>query len=455
MVSLCGLDVAFAQLAQLMYSWLYMACVLFSACVAYPNRGCVDDSQATRVPAFYPNLHSNITSVEIPKEYIERMQAFLDVATELVLADFPPSYVGEFATVYGGTAGFGALCLRMYRLSNNLNQTWLHRARKYIDNALERTTAYKYFPIENAFMKGRIGICAVGAVIYNELGNRAKVAELVKEVNWILDQPKLGDYYDWESGFSGMVYAADYLNSYFGHEVIDNSKVQRILHLIFETGFQYVNKSSGALRFEFLMNHYWTGMGSHGSGSPIYSLLKHAHLLNGNETILNHLRATVDWYLELQTEEGQIPGDFSVDRTQWCHGIPGLLGPIGEAYSLFKDEKYKLAGLKGCNLIAKIGILTKGMMLCHGVSSNVYMMIEFYRKTKVLEVLHQAVSLILTTLDTPQLSSPDPSKWFSHDCDPVELFGNSPAGAVLFYADVLANLNDLTKLQFLAFDLSY
>ncbi|KAH3722980.1 glutathione S-transferase LANCL1 [Pelomyxa schiedti] len=396
-------------------------------------------------------MFPDYNTTSIPPKYRQQMQDFIDVAVALVLDDFPPDYQGCcLPAVYWGSCGIGAMFLRLYKQSGN--EGYLNHAKEYVDySLLNYPTDYPGYEV--AFQKGRIGVCAVGAVLYDILGNSTKVNELIEEVNWIFDQTKPGDYFDWESGLSGIVYAGDYLNNYFGKEVVSSEKIKRVLELIFEEGIQNENQTSGALLYEYYEGHYWTGFGSHGSGSPVYTLLNHNLLVN--DTVLQHARATVDYYLELQTPEGQIPGDKRPDRTQWCHGIPGLLGPIGEAYRVFHDDKYRQSGLLGSQLISEIGILTKGMMLCHGVSANVYMMIDFYRKTGDTIVLQQAVSMVLTALETAQLTSLDPTQWDSYDCVPEALFGSSPMGAILLFSDILYNFNDLTKLQFLTYNLEY
>ena len=137
-------------------------------------------------------------------------------------------------------------------------EKWLTYAKEYIDYAIANYPT-EYTGYEVAFQKGRIGVrlaiihlvinqvCAVGAVLYDILGYDTMVDSLVQEVNSIFDQTKAGDYFDWESGLSGIVYAGDYLNNYFGQEVVSSDKIVKVLHLIYELGSFILNTTNGAL----------------------------------------------------------------------------------------------------------------------------------------------------------------------------------------------------------------
>lgn len=410
--------------------------------------GCLRQ-KAPPVP-YYKNLYSNTNLTSIPQAYLDKMKTIVDQVSEMIVQDFPPEFNGEYNEfVYWGTAGRAAMSLRLYK--DTSNQIWLNRAKSYIDYALQKIKPYQYKGIEFAYHKGRTGIAALGAIIYQELGNTSESVELLKEVNWYFDQVKDGDYYDWESGIAGLVYAGKLLNKYFNREVVQKEKITYVLTLAYNLGMKYFNSTTGAMQFEYYQGHYWTGMGSHGSGSPIYALLQSEELMQ-NETIRTNVLNTIDYFLSIQTKEGQIPGDLVPDRTQWCHGIPGLLPPIGLAYKLFNNKKYYDAGLLGSKLTSEIGILSKGMQFCHGVGGNIYMILDFYNQTKDPQILSMAISMIMTSLDTPKLT--DPTQWESYDCVADGMFVSSSIGMVLLYSDILKNVNNLENVQMLSYHLS-
>jgi len=182
-------------------------------------------------------------------------------------------------------------------------------------------------------------------------------------------------------------------------------------------------------------------------------LLKSPSIFQQNETVRFHVIKSLEHILQLQTSAGQIPGDLKPDRTQWCHGIPGLLPVFGTAYKVLnQNTTYLRAGLLGAQLTSQIGILAKGMQFCHGTGGNIYMVLDFYKNTGDVRALQYAISMILTSVDTPQLS--DPKQWESYDCLPSGMFVSSSIGMVLLYSDIIRNANNLANVQMVSFHLS-
>ena len=61
------------------------------------------------------------------------------------------------------------------------------------------------------------------------------------------------------------------------------------------------------------------------------------------------------------------------NRVQWCHGAPTAIPVFIEAYKVFGESKYLEAANIAADYTFKYGVITKGMGLCHGTASNVYM----------------------------------------------------------------------------------
>lgn len=60
------------------------------------------------------------------------------------------------------------------------------------------------------------------------------------------------------------------------------------------------------------------------------------------------------------------------------------------AYQIFGDQKYLDAAYKAADYTYIYGVLTIGMGLCHGVSSNVYMILHLYQITMDPKLLYYA-----------------------------------------------------------------
>ncbi len=117
---------------------------------------------------------------------------------------------------------------------------------------------------------------------------------------------------------------------------------------------------------------------------------------------------TVDQILVRQIDNGHVvdnqPG--MEDRVQWCHGAPAAIPVFVQAYQTFRDEKYLVAALKAADYTFQYGMLIKGMGLCHGTASNIYMIAELYAITKNPKLKYYIVELLKFGLDTPKLTNP-------------------------------------------------
>ena len=67
----------------------------------------------------------------------------------------------------------------------------------------------------------------------------------------------------------------------------------------------------------------------------------------------------------------------------------------------FGQEKFGLCGFD------KLGILRKGLMLCHGTSGNAYMAIYAYRFKSEQKFLYQALKIQEFVLSRPDISDPE------------------------------------------------
>jgi hypothetical protein len=92
---------------------------------------------------------------------------------------------------------------------------------------------------------------------------------------------------------------------------------------------------------------------------------------------------------ELHRGASTVGDDDDYVLVQWCHGAPGtppfiprrcgvrarrpsrgragMVLPLLQGFAEFKNQSYLQAAEKALDAIWKRGLLTKGMMLCHGV----------------------------------------------------------------------------------------
>ena len=112
--------------------------------------------------------------------------------------------------------------------------------------------------------------------------------------------------------------------------------------------------------------------------------------------------------LARQRPDGQVVDiqEGMEERVQWCHGSPSGIPVFAQAYLAFGDEKYLKAADIAADYTFKYGVLVKGMGLCHGTSSNVYMIMYLYSVTKDPKYMYYAIEMLKFALDINTLTDP-------------------------------------------------
>ena len=106
------------------------------------------------------------------------------------------------------------------------------------------------------------------------------------------------------------------------------------------------------------------------------------------------LRSMADWLRDLETREGNWPSSLPDARAKlvhFCHGAPGCVFAMAEAYRVYGDDAFRDACLRGAETVWRYGLLTKGPGLCHGVAGNGYALLAAYRVSRDPRWLHRAV----------------------------------------------------------------
>jgi hypothetical protein len=326
--------------------------------------------------------------------------------------NYPPTKSADGYDVFLGSAGRGNIFLRLYLYSNK-NKTLLNIASAYVDHAisiLPRNQAY------GSFMFGHVGVWTLKAVIEEINGNNAQVNEYLGYIQSSfasvdaaiksgasrasngIDMSKCG----LDEGLTGMLYAGLLVNKQFNKEVIAVSIISDMVFYIMDFGI-----ASGAklhtdfMQYEcpFIRDCYLWGPG-HGSSGVIYTVYtayneypQQLAALFTNPKYYNALKNTMDFFVSIQLEDGNIPtdvqgtcaGDYGTDpdaRVQWCHGAPGfqsifVLSAIHfSSRNMTSAEAYLNSGLRCANTTWDRGLLVKGTMYCHGIGGNTNMLWE-------------------------------------------------------------------------------
>ena len=106
------------------------------------------------------------------------------------------------------------------------------------------------------------------------------------------------------------------------------------------------------------------------------------------------LRSMADGLRGLETREGNWPSSLPDARSKlvhFCHGAPGVVLAMAEAFRVYGDDAFRDACLRGAETVWHFGLLTKGPGLCHGVAGNGYALLAAYRLSRDPMWLHRAV----------------------------------------------------------------
>ncbi|KAL8425578.1 hypothetical protein Efla_004413 [Eimeria flavescens] len=201
---------------------------------------------------------------------------------------------------------------------------------------------------------------------------------------------------------------------------------------------ELLNDPSGPpLRYQFAGKEFIGA--AHGHFCILYALLLLPSIReNAAHPAHQQIKATLAWLLRLETEQHNYPAVYTpgsqanppppAHLVYFCHGAPGAVLLLAEAYEVYRDEVYRQAGERAAACTWRFGLLRKGSSLCHGVAGNGYALLRWYQLTRQPVWLERAVRFGL------ELNS-DRQKRIKRD-HPFSLFEGF-AGVCCFLSDLL------------------
>lgn len=187
---------------------------------------------------------------------------------------------------------------------------------------------------------------------------------------------------------------------------------------------------------------------AHGYIGILYALLLVPSIRSSSpqHPTLQKIKATIEWVLMLETAHSTYPAVFEsgefLKAAPWvhfCHGAPGAVYLFAEAFAVFKEEAFRLAGERAAGSVWRYGLLRNGPCLCHGVAGNAYALLRWYQVSEQVVWLERAVRF------AEELNE-DRQKTVRRD-HPFSLF-EGHAGVCCFLSDLL---HDPLKARFPVF----
>ncbi|EGV91649.1 LanC-like protein 2 [Cricetulus griseus] len=299
-------------------------------------------------------------------------------------------------SAYTGWTGIALLYLQLYRVTGD--QTYLLRSLDYVKRTLRNLSGRRV-----TFLCGDAGPLAVGAVIYHKLKSEC------------------------------YLYALLYLNTEIGPGTVGETAIKEVVTAIIESGKTLSREERKTERCPLLYQwHRKQYVGAAHGMAGIYYMLMQPEAKVDQETLTEMVKPSIDYVRHKRFRSGNYPSSLSneTDRlVHWCHGAPGVIHMLLQAYQVFKEEKYLKEAMECSDVIWHRGLLRKGYGICHGTAGNGYSFLSLYHLTQDKKYLYRACKFAEWCLD-----------YGAHGCRipdrPYSLF-EGMAGAVHFLSDIL------------------
>ncbi|XP_074214651.1 lanC-like protein 2 isoform X2 [Camelus bactrianus] len=293
-------------------------------------------------------------------------------------------------SAYTGWTGIALLYLQLYRVT--CDQTYLLRSLDYVKRTLRNLNGRRV-----TFLCGDAGPLAVGAVVYHKLKSDCESQECITKLlqlqrSVVCRESDLPD--ELLYGRAGYLYALLYVNSEVGPGAVCESAIKEVVDAIIESGKALSREEKKAERCPLLYQwHRKQYVGAaHGMAGIYYMLMQPAAKVD-QEILTEMVKPSIDYMRHKRFRSGNYPSSLSneTDRlVHWCHGAPGVIHMLMQAYKVFKEEKYLKDAMECSDVIWQRGLLRKGYGICHGAAGNGYSFLSLYHLTQDKKYLYRA-----------------------------------------------------------------
>mmetsp|Transcript_115705 Transcript_115705/g.338420 ORF Transcript_115705/g.338420 Transcript_115705/m.338420 type:complete len:496 (-) Transcript_115705:55-1542(-) len=398
-------------------------------------------------PTWADRLHVEDTLRSFLKHKIDEYLKLVDDCASPTFGAFPS------ADVFNGVGGRALMHLRLHKLgfqpaTSKPYTSHLARAREYIDIAASNSST-----ISSKFCGFPWGVASVhtlAAIIYDLEGNAESslgfVAKVREAFNHAADD-EFCVYDDWDAGRAGLLYAAALLDHHFGKTMINRDLVVRVANATVERGSR-LGAAAGVDYMKFISPNdggSWVGM-SHGAAGVLYGLLAYAPELLGDPVAKARIVKTMDFIVSTQQASGNFPTEYYTPEddvlVQWDHGAPGVSATLLVASKAIPEasDKWVASATKALDVVWKRGLLTKGLMLCHGIGGNIYMQLLAAKLTGKKMYLHRALQFVRFVSEHAVLHEVEQMRVVTPS--PFLFWIGSWESAIMWASDLVAHANE-------------
>ncbi|KAM8933904.1 glutathione S-transferase LANCL1 [Pelodytes ibericus] len=344
-------------------------------------------------------------------------------------------------TTYTGWAGIALLYLHLSDVYGE--PSLLQKAQDYVSRSLRCLTRR-----DVTFLCGDAGPYAIGAVVFQKVGLANDADDCIRSLlqmhaSVVKPDSRLPD--ELLYGRMGYLYALLFVNKQYGMEKIPNSYIHQVCSTVLDSGERLAGHrnltAQSPLMYEWYQEYY---VGPAHGLAGIYYFLMQPECYISSEKLVSLVRPSVDYFKHLKFPSGNYPpciGDHRDLLVHWCHGAPGVIYMLIQAYKVFGEQKYLAEAVQCSEVSWQRGLLKKGYGLCHGSAGNAYAFLALYNLTHDIKYLYRACKFAEWCMDYGEHGCRTPDTPFS-------LF-EGMAGTIYFLADLL----EPSKAKFPAFEI--
>nr|XP_043612767.1 lanC-like protein GCL2 [Erigeron canadensis] len=293
----------------------------------------------------------------------------------------------EDFSLYTGTLGTAFLLFKSYQVTNNKSDLDL------CSEIIKACDSASLGSRDVSFLLGRVGVCALGAVVAKHRNNVQMVDYYLTQFREIKINEDVPD--EFLRGRAGYLWACLFLNKNLGDQTIPSTQTNAVVDKIVKHGRKLGANTNCPLMFEYAGERYWGA--AHGLAGVMYVLM-HFEL---SPDVLMDVKNTLKYMVNNRFPSGNYPRDEEKKTDElvyWCHGASGVCLTLVKAAQVYEDKEFLEAALDAANVVWTRGLLKK-VGICHGISGNAYVFLSLYRMTGDVEFLHKAKAFACFLLD--------------------------------------------------------
>ncbi|XP_062865706.1 glutathione S-transferase LANCL1-like [Trichomycterus rosablanca] len=332
-------------------------------------------------------------------------------------------------TGYTGWAGIALLYLHLHSIYGD--PAFLLKALEHVERSL-RSLTQRWV----TFLCGDAGPLAVAAVVFHRLNRTQESDECINRLLQLHKSVVRGSGSIPDEllyGRVGFLFSLSFINQQFQQEKIPIQYIQQICDAVLVSGQNLSQRMrvghQTPLMYEWYQEHY---VGAAHGLAGIYYFLMQPGFVSSEGTVSALVKPSVDYMCQLKFPSGNYPPCVDDGRdllVHWCHGSPGVIYMLLQAYKVFGHQQYLQDAMQCGEVIWHRGLLKKGYGLCHGAAGNAYAFLALYRLTQEPRHLYRACMFADWCMN-----------YGKHGCrtpdTPFSLF-EGMAGTIYFLADLL------------------